>query len=328
MSVRVRSWVSVAALLLQAASARGEERTTEGTSSALESPRALNSHVFQPSRLLAGPFTVTAFGTVTGFGAGRVDAPRYDLQGTPIGTRTTTVAAFGQGFNGDLRLTPDIAVRLEVGGTIYAGTTGTGLLIAGATAQYGISAGVTAGKDLGKTSRLAFVFDVADEPQYSLLVGNAVRNAVLSRSFNDNGLLSSVNRLRAAPGLSFALAPAPGFGIVAEARYIWTRRVSNDTETGSRTAQGVGLGALASVDLEPMVHWPFAFQLGFRSDLPVGSDGIPGLRQTSLGIFYSRRVRLALGLEVIWQHGAIRPGVEPTLHADAGIGNILFRYYW
>jgi hypothetical protein len=82
------------------------------------------------------------------------------------------------------------------------------------------------------------------------------------------------------------------------------------------------------MDLEPLLRWPFAFQLGYRSDLPVGTDGIPGTRQVSAGVFYSRRVRLALGLEGIWRHGAIRPGVEPTLHSDTGLGEILFRYYW
>ena len=94
MSVRVRVIVVVAALLVQATSARGEERTTEGTSSRLDSPRALNGQVFQPSRIVTGPFSTTAFGMVTGFGSGEADAPRYDLQGNQIGTRKYTLGAF------------------------------------------------------------------------------------------------------------------------------------------------------------------------------------------------------------------------------------------
>jgi hypothetical protein len=330
MSIRVRiCLVSMAALVLQSRGARAEERVTEGTSSRLESPRALNSHVFQPSRLITGPFSTTAFGSVTAFGAGDADAPRYDIRGNQIGTRKYTLGAFGLGFNTDLRLTPDIALRFEVTGSVFSGTTGRGLLVAGATAQYGFTAGVTAGRDLGRDMRLAFVADFGLEPQFSLLVGNAVRGAVLKGNFDDTGLFSQVERIKAAPGVSFAWAPAPWFGLVAEGRFIWSRRVTTGDQTlGDRTGQGVSLGALASFDVEPLLRWPFAFQAGWRSDLPVGNDGIAGVRQASLGVYYSRRVRLALGLETIWRHGAIRPGVEPTLHGDSAIGNIVFRYYW
>ena len=330
MSVRVRVIVVVAALLVQATSARGEERTTEGTSSQLQSPRALNGQVFQPSRLVTGPFSDTAFGTITGFGTGQTDAPRYNLQGNQIGTKKYTLGAFSQGFNADFRLTPDIALRLEVAGLVFTGTTGQGLLVAGASATYGASLGVTAGKDLGRDRkmRLAFVFDVSEQPQFSLLVANAVRNAILNGRFDDTGLFSTVNRVAAEPGLSFAYAPVPGFGIVAETRYIWTRRVSHDTEVTGRTAQGFTLGALAAVDLEPLLRWPFGIQAGFRADAPIGSPGIANVRQTSLGFYYTRRVRLALGLEAIWRVGAVRPGVDPTLKADISLANLIFRYYW
>jgi hypothetical protein len=330
MSVRVRIFVVIGLLLVQAQSARGEERTTEGTSSRLESPRALNGQVFQPSRIVTGPFSATAFGMVTGFGTGEADAPRYDLQGNQIGTKKYTLGAFEQGFNADFRLTPDIALRLDVSGLVFTGTTGRGLLVAGASASFGGSLGVTAGKDLGRDRkmRLAFVFDVAEQPQFSLLVANAVRNAIFNGRFDDTGLFSTVNRVAATPGLSFAYAPAPGYGIVAETRYIWTRRVSHDTEVTGRTAQGFSLGALAAIDLEPLMRWPFGVQAGFRADVPIGSPGIANVRQASLGFFYTRRVRLALGLEALWRHGAVRPGVEPTLKADAGIANLIFRYYW
>ncbi len=326
MSLHLRICLAVGAALA-VARAEAAELTTEGTSSPRESPRALNGHVFQPSRLVPGPFSATAFGMVTFFGVGQAEAPRYDLQGIQIGTRDYTMAAYGQGFNLDLRLTPDIAFRLDLSGLVFTGVNGQGILVAGATAQYGFTAGVVAGRDLNRTMRLSFVFDVGVQPQLSVLVGNAVLRAIQDRSFDDAGLFSKVNRAQAAPGLSFAWAPSPALGFVAEARYLATRRVTGEEES-SRNAQGLTLGGIAAVDLDPLIRWPIAVQGGYRADVPVGGNGIAHVQQASLGVYYTRRVRLALGLEAIWRHGEIRPGVEPTLKADSATGALQFRYYW
>ena len=124
------------------------------------------------------------------------------------------------------------------------------------------------------------------------------------------------------------MAPSPVLGFLAETHYVWTRRVSSDDDGIGRTAQGVSLGALAAVDPDPLVHWPIAVQASYRGDFPVGSDGVAEVHQTGLGVFYSRRVRLALGLELDWRHGDIRPGVQPTLHSDSVIAALWLRYYW
>jgi hypothetical protein len=305
-----------------------EEIATQETSPRLESPRALNGHVFQPSRLITGPFSTTSFGEATQFGVGEAEAPRFNLQGQEIGTRDYPVAAFGQALDLHLRVTPDIALRLDLNGVVFSGINGRGILVAGATAQYGVLAGVTAGRDLGPTTRLAFVADFGVQPQYSILVGNAVLQAIQTQSFDEGGVFSKVNRARAAPGVSFAWAPSPVLGFEADARYVWTRRVSSEDDGSDRTAQGVSLGGLVSVDLEPLMRWPFAVQASYRGDLPVGGNGIVTVHQVGAGVYYSRRVELALGLEVIWRHGQIRPGQIPTLRSDSAIAALILRYYW
>jgi hypothetical protein len=52
------------------------------------------------------------------------------------------------------------------------------------------------------------------------------------------------------------------------------------------------------------------------------------VHQSGLGFYYSRRARLALGLELFWRHGDLRPGETPSLKTDSGVGTIWFRYYW
>jgi hypothetical protein len=316
------------ALAIHGASAQ-EERAAESTSPRRESPRALNGLVYQPSRLLTGPFTETSFGMATLFGGGTATAPRYDLAGNQIGSRDYSMAAYGQNLDLHLRLTPDIALRFAVEGLIFSGINGRGLLVAGATAQAGANVGITAGKNLSRTTRLSFIGDFGIQPQYSVLIGNAVIATLQSRVFDSTGLLSTVNRLRAAPGLSLAWAPSPLLGFIAEARYVWTRRVTNDGDTESRTVSSASLGGLAVLDFDPLISFPIALQASYRGDIPVGSSGgASQVHQAGLGVFYSRRVSLALGLEVLWRHGDLRPGVSPTLKSNAATGALSLRYYW
>jgi hypothetical protein len=313
----------VAALALGSASA--DDQVVVPT--ARESARALNHHVFQPSQLLAEPFTITTFGTATIFALGDATAPQYDILGNQTGTKSYSIAGYGQQLAFDLRLFHDVSLRLQTNGIIYSGTNARGILVVGGTAQLGASAGLTVGFNIGPTARLAFVADAGFVPQLSVLVGNAVIRAIQDRTFDEGGLFSNANRLRVAPGFSFGWAPDPVIGFVAEGRYLWTRIVSGE-DTQGLVAQGLSLGALASLDLDPLIHWPLAFQASYRGDLPVGSRGINELHQAGLGVYYSGRADLALGLEVDWRHGAIRPGVVPTLTSDTAIGSFIFRYYW
>lgn len=307
---------------LAARPAASAEVTTEGTFSPRESPRALNGHVFQPSRLVLGPFSTTSFGTSTLFGVGKADAPTYNLLGNVTGTRKYSLAAYGQSLELDLGLTPDIAVRAQASGLIFSGTSGVSLLVAGATAQTGFLLGLVAGRDLGTRTRLAFVIDATLAPDLSVTVASAVLRAIQDRSFSDAGLFTKVNRLRVGPGASFAWAPSAAIGFVAEARYVFTRRVSKDDS--QTTNHGALLGATAELDLDPLVHWPIGFQGVYSWQF----GDIAHVSQAGGSIFYTRRVRLALGLEVVWRRGRIRPGVEPPLESNSSIGALLFRYYW
>lgn len=346
MNAHARLYLALAAALVaagaraQGATAPGQEVTpgapatpstqaaaAGGTAQLRRSPRALNGLVFQPSALLTEPFATTSFGMTTYFGGGEANAPRYDLSGNQIGTRKYPTAVYGQDIDLQLRLTPDIALRLNVNGLIFSGINARGLLVVGATAQAGLLTGLVAGRDLSPTTRLAFVVDFGITPQFSELVGNAVLSAAQTGDFDSVGLFSNVQRLRGSPGLSFAWAPYPAMGFIAETRYIWTRRITSDDSSG-RTTHGVSLGGLGALDLDPVLHVPIAVQASYRADLGVSSNGIPDVHQFGLGFFYSRRAALALGLEALWRHGVIRAGTTPTLNADTALVGLRLRYYW
>ncbi len=328
MSTHLRMSLAALGAVLAAARVQAAEAVAETTPLLHEGPRTLNGHTYQPSNLIIGPFVTTSFGMITFLGAGQSDAPRFDLQGNQIGTQKVTTATYGQAIEYDLRLTRNIGLRFNVNGLIFSGVNGKSTVVAGSTAQAGLLAGLTAGWNLGHTTRLAFLLDAGVEPQFSVLISNAIVRAIQTGTFETTDVFTTVSRLRVTPGLSFAWAPAPWFGLIAEAGYVWTRRNTRGGEDTPRIQTGVRLGGVASFDLDPLVRFPIAFQGSYRSDLPVGGDGIPNVRQVGLGVYYSARLNLALGLETVWRHGLIRPGVLPTLKSDSYITGIMLRYYW
>ena len=320
MSVRLRIVLALG-VALAAARARPDE-IIQGVPSA----RTLNGHVFQVPSLLLGPFTPWQFGVNTLVGSGTTIAPTYNILGRSIGGQRYTIGSYGEEIGASFRLTPDIALRLDITGTLFSGTSGRGLLFVGGSTQFGLTGGLTAGKNIGHSMRLSFVADFGIQPQYSVLIGNAVLHAVQTGVLSSSGLFSNVERLYGSPGLSYAWAPWPAFGLIAEARYIWTHRYSSNTVG---TAQGVSLGVGLGLDLEPLIHWPIGFQASYRGDIPAFDTGIAEVHQAGGGIYYTRRVRLQLGLEVNWRRGEIRPPtVLPSLVVNSTTGSIVLHYYW
>ena len=102
-----------------------------------------------------------------------------------------------------------------------------------------------------------------------------------------------------------------------------------------RDANGLIVGGLAEFDFEPVMRWPIAVQAGYRGQIPWGATNDRSIHEAGVGIFYSRMVPLALGLEIDWRHGNLRTArtvgedeTQPTLKSDSAIATLRFRYYW
>ncbi len=299
--------------------------TTEDTSSRLESPRAIERHVFQPSVLVPGPFVVTSFGTATLAGYGEVRSAAFDLAGRQVGTRTYQVAAFGQGFDFALAMTRDLGLLISARGAAYTGISGLGALVVGTTGQYDVHAGLIAGHTFGAV-RGAIVFDTGVWPEFSLLVANAVIDAIQTGRFGAVPALQSTSRYFFAPGASLAAALHPSFGLVGEARFFWSRLASGEDDLSVR--RGLILGGSADLDLDPLVGFPLGIQAVSRWETRVSNSGIRRALQIGGGLYYTRRVRLQLGIEVVSRTGQLRPETQPTLDVSAAIATIRMRYYW
>jgi hypothetical protein len=297
---------------------------TEGTSSAVESQRALAGHVFQISDELTGPFVVTAFGTSTSIGVGNVDAGSLQILGLELGNRSYPLVAFGQGFDFSLGLTPDIGVRVFAGGVAYTGTSARGALVVGTVASYDLHATVTLAHTFDKQVRGALLLEGGERPNFSLLVVNAVSSAIQSGDLSGASALQSSSTVYFAPGASGAVAFNPAFGLIGEARYLWTK--TTDGTTAVR--QGIILAATADLDLDPLTHFPLGIEAVTRLETRFNDNGVRKSFDLGGGVFYTRRVRLQLGLEVVYRSGELRRDAIPSLDLSSAIATILLRYYW
>jgi len=75
--------------------------------------RVLNGHTFIPISLLRGPFVETSFAGSLEYGATESDAPRYDLNGAPIGTNNDSLSVVGQRLGFQFKIADWIAMSTE-----------------------------------------------------------------------------------------------------------------------------------------------------------------------------------------------------------------------
>lgn len=314
-------WMLACVLPCLAASAA---TTTEDTSSSLESPRQLGGHVFQLSGLAPGPFVVTSFGTATIAGYGDVRSVALDINGREIGTRTYPVAAFGQGFDFAAAITDFLGVRISALGSAFSGVTGIGALVVGTSAQWDVHAGLIAGKSFGP-ARGAIVFDAGVRPDYSILVANAVLGAIQTQRFGEVAALQTTSRYYLSPGASLAVALHPSFGLVGEGRFLWSRQASGGDDRSVR--RGAIVGGSADFDLDPLTGFPLGIQAVAQLEAGVSESEVRRAFQIGGGLYYTRRVRLQLGMEVVSRTGELRE-TQPTFHLSSALATIRLRYYW
>jgi hypothetical protein len=312
-------------VLLVTAHAAADEGGKTGAEAVAESSRQLAGHVFTPSSLVVSPFSNTAFGTNTLVGTGTATGTLYDLQGNNRGTRSYDLGVVGLAFDFQGRINPALAVRAHAIGGFYTGLDGKAILVAGANAQFAGGVGATLAQNFGKRLRAGFTFDANVEPQYSVLIANAIINSIRNGTIDTNDLFVVGKRVTFYPGGSVAYSPHPAVGLGAQVTALVSKRVSG--ETVDKTDTGVNVGLIGDVDLNQFTTWlPLSVFVVWHYQ---GISGVPVIRDWGGGVFYSptRRLHLQLGLELYHRTNNLRPDVQ-RLEASVNIGNIILRYYW
>jgi opacity protein-like surface antigen len=288
--------------------------------------RDLGGHHFLVSHLVEDPFSVTAFGLNVALGLGEALGPRLDLSTSPptmVGSdKWYGYATLGQQFD----LTVRILEYLSLHGGIVAGVrqgAGQGsAFVVGTNVQVTGLLGAKGSLALGDALRLSLSGEGAFGPQMNILLLKGLQEAKANGdSFAGVNLFNDRNAVTWNVTGGAAWAPMAWLGLLANLRYINTRRVSIEG-----TEQNGLAGSLsAEFDALPLVAWlPLGTNLAYRRTGSLGSGGLALQDEFGLGLFYTGRRNMALGLELVHRRGHL----ETQLKNDDTLAWVNFRYYW
>ena len=266
--------------------------------------RSLNGHSFLISSTVGDPFLGTHFRTLTAGGrALGLEVPVYDLDGNEIATLNGNIAFFLLGFGYQQHLAKWIAIGASFTGAARLGTNHVSLLAEGATAVYGGSIGAK----LRLVETRNFFFSALVEGRSNSLY--AISPLTFAQKVIETGgvdsttqLLRSGDNWRVIGGLRAAYAIAPWIGLTGLAEFGPATRFF-ENEEGERNARQLNLGGTASVDLKPGVGVPIGFvgSVAYRSESDQSDDVAGRQTMSGLGVFYTGRTDLSLGLELNYQ---------------------------
>jgi len=288
--------------------------------------RRLGGHTFVPSGFIADPFIGTYLRTTTGAGkALNLQLPLYNLEGEPLDTLSGDLAFFLLGLEYQQRLTKWLALRVGASGAARLGTDYLSMLAEGVSAIYGGEIGATFRLAEGRKYLLSAGADARSNKLYSISPLDFARD-IIDNGLTDSStaLLSKGTNWRLVGNLRGAYAFAPWIGAIGIFEIGPATRVFADSTEGKDATQ-VNLGASVSVDLLPITKVPIGFAASFlHQSMNDKTTDIGGQQNTSgLGVFYTGRPDLSLGLEVTHQRLRQR-GIDSSM--DITQARLLLRY--
>jgi hypothetical protein len=261
----------------------------------------LNGHVFQPTNLVAGPFTTTSFATYMILAVGTTDAS------TTIGDQTFSGSMEYAGVGGyasyEHAFLEHFSARLWMSDLVFSGTSGRSIVVIGTEVAAGFGAGATASLKLSDALRLGLLVDVSFTPNLALTIGEALGDVIDSCSAPagcdvDSGTAISIQKATTVqPSVALAWAPFAPLGITANVAYVHLE--PNDTDSSS-AADGMQLSSAVDFDLGPAVGVPLGLQAAVAWTFPTGSsESLQHLTDVGLGFYYTGRPDLAVGLQLL-----------------------------
>jgi hypothetical protein len=279
--------------------------------------RTLGGHSFITSSNVGDPFMGTYIRTTTGAGrALDLQVPVYDLDSNQIGTLSGNIAFVQLALAYQQRLAKWVVLRASVSGAARLGTNHVALLAEGAAAVYGGTFGATF--RLAETERflLSAIAEGRSNAIYAISPLTFVINAIEGGTADSTtGLLDKGDNWRLIGGLRTAYAFAPWIGIMALAEIGPATRFFED-ESGDRNTGQFSLGGTISLDLKPGTNVPigFAGSVLYQSESDRGDDLVGRQTLFGLGVFYTGRHDLTLGLETGFQRFDQR-GLDSKINA-------------
>ena len=281
----VRSLLAVSTLV-GAFAAHAEEPASEPLR------RQLGEHVFIPRLEVLDPFTTTDVASTSGFGYGTAGGPTFNLQGQQINLADYQIVAYAQSFSGQWGIADWWAIRLTANGTLYTGANGSALAGIGVNGVVRGGAGTTFSWKVAPTLRLGVLVDVTFGPSIGINILEAIQ-----RSMSEGTVVTPVHSTSStviSPTLSVAWSFARGWGLLVNGTYSHSSVTANEDDVGIDQLQIQGA---LDLDLKELGSIPMGFGLNFSSSYSMGDQKFRRYIY-GLGIFYTGRKELTLGLEL------------------------------
>jgi hypothetical protein len=266
--------------------------------------RTLGGHSFVTSSIVDDAFTGTYVRTTTGAGrAVGLEVPVYDLDSNVVATLGGNIAFLSLGLGYQQRLAKWVAVRASFTGAARTGTNHITLLAEGASAVYGGTFGATFRLVEKDRFFLSAIAETRSNSIYAISPLDFVRDVIEGGAADSTtSLLEKGDNWRLVGGLRTAYGFSPLLGVSGLVEYGPAKRFFAD-EAGDRNTSQFRLGGSVSVDLRHATPVPIGFvgSLNYQSENDRGDD-IAGRQATfGLGVFYTGRRDLTLGLETAVQ---------------------------
>jgi hypothetical protein len=284
----------------------------------------MDGHVFQPSILVASPFRSTTFKVGIAYGVGKATATRYDSGGNAVGTNEYSFAEFLQTFRYEYRFLEWLSAGPVVVTSLYSGVDGPSVVSVGAEVGLGAGVGVKAGYRFGPV-QTALLVEAGYFPEYSLVVGAALSEAVKNGVIDPGSALQVSHALSVNPQVAASWAPLPALGLTANVGYMFKSLHPSSGE--NRNQNGFQFGGLLDFDFGRISSVPIGVLAGYKLIAPIGTenqDGVSRVESVSAGITYTARQRLSLGLELTRSFFSIRPPFD----ASGNQAQLGLQYYW
>ena len=290
----------------------------------------MGGHFFIPSHLIEDPFSYTAFGMSFGLGSGKALGPELQLQPPEIlqESKWYGYTGLGVGLSMNVRFLEYLSARAVVQTSAYLGTGSGAVLVVGSAARVTGDLGVKGSLPVGEHFRFAATLDVSYGPVYTILIAQGVVDAIeacradpATCTIDLGTFLEQQDTVTWIAGLSGAWAPLPYLGVIGNLQFI----APTKTGKASISQNGLTLAATVDFDAKPLLAWlPVGMNLTYSITSPIGGNGVTTTQDWGVGVYYTGRPDLSLGLELDWKFNRL----QSNQAGESTLAWVNFRYYW
>jgi len=295
------------------------------------SHRELAGHLFLPSHLVDDPFSYTSFGMTFGLGAGDALGPVLNLGPPPSITGDSKYYGYtglGLGFEFQARILEYLSMRAAVAADAYLGTGRGSVLVVGTQVRASGDLGLKGSLPVGKNFRFALSVDAIYGPAFNVLLAQGIVEAIdacradpTNCTLDPGQFMQETDTLTWNLGLAGSWAPTAYLGLTLNARYLNPTKVGN----ASYSKNGGLLAGALEFDARPLVHWlPVGVNFAYSMLAPLGNVGVTRRTNYGVGLYYTGRKDLALGLEIDW----LETRLQDQLASNSTLAWVNLRYYW